>query len=238
MRSSCFNSFLPAVLSTASIALVSPIFTAPANAYGVYLNGKTAGNPGDALYDVNIVSPEDVGRQLDPVKWLVPAGTKGDTILPVDLTAQANITVDSLTSNLLKMSVTLSNTTQGYTSSILGFGFGVSPDATSVRVNGSTIFDTAIIQKGQQQFTGGFKQIDVCIYAVGCNGGDVKEGLQSGQSTTFTLEISGNFWDSALGKNSVTLSDFPIKFQTGSGSFEPAGVPEPITVFGSGLALG
>lgn len=241
MRSSSFNSFLPAVLGTASIALVSSAFTASsANAYAVYLNGRTAGDPASALYDVNINS-QNIGRTLDPVEWLVPAGTKGDSVLPTDLTARANITIQDLTSNLLTLAITLTNTTQGYASSILSFGFGVSPNATGVTLeqNGNVVFDRAIIQNGQQQFAGGFKQIDVCLYAAnGCAGGDVKQGLQSGQSDTFTLKIAGDFRTSEANKFSVTLSDFPLKFQTDAGSFEPAGVPEPITVFGSGLALG
>lgn len=240
MKSSYFNSFLPTILGTASIALMSSVFTAPANAYSVYLNGKTAGDPSGALYDVNINST-NIGRTLDPVKWLVPAGTQGDSgRLPVNLTALANITVNNLTATKLELAITLTNTTQGYTSSILGFGFGVSPNATSVKMTTvGGVFESSIVQNGQQQFPGGFKQIDICIYAANnCSGGDVKQGLQSGQSDTFVLEISGNFWDKALQKNSVTMSDFPLKFQTAAGSFEPAGVPEPITVFGSGLALG
>ncbi|OKH37900.1 hypothetical protein NIES2119_12200 [[Phormidium ambiguum] IAM M-71] len=248
MGNSSFNSFLPAVLGAASIALISSTFAAPANAYAVYLNGKTAGDPGGALYDVNLVDGDisqggDINRTLDTVKWLVPAGTKGDSILPVDLTAEASMTVKGLTSNLLTLAITLTNTTTtSYTSSILGFGFGVSPNATSVKLtntDGVTIFDSAIIQNGQQQFPGGFKQIDLCVYAANnCTGGDVKQGLQSGQSDSFILEIAGSFWNNDLQRNSVTLSDFPLKFQTDAGSFEPAGVPEPMTVLGSGLALG
>lgn len=241
MQISSLASLLPAVFGAASIALFSPVFSSSAHAYSVMLNGRTAGNPGGALYDVNVNSTYDIGRQLDPVQWLVPAGTKGDTVLPVDLTARADITIQNLTSNLLELAITLTNTTiASYQSSIVSFGFGVSPDATSVTLvqKGveTQVFNQASIQNGQQQFTGGFKKIDICIYAAnGCSGGDVKQGLQSGQFDTFVLKIAGNFGSNP---SSVTLSDFPLKFQTAAGSFEPAGVPEPLTVAGSGLALG
>lgn len=243
MGNSSFNSFLPAVLGAASIALVSPTLTAPANAYTVQTNGRTAGDPGGWLYDVTLNSG-DIGRNLDPIKWLVPAGTtngSGETT-QVALSAITNVKVKDFTNTALTLAINITNTTQvlaGGNASILAFGFGISPDATSVSINGSSIFDTAIVQSGQQQFAGGFKQIDVCIFSAGCKGGDVKSGLQAGQTTSFELTInSKSFWDAEKSTNFVTLSDFPMKFQTSDGSFEPAGVPEPMTILGSGLALG
>ncbi|MFB2894430.1 cistern family PEP-CTERM protein [Aerosakkonemataceae cyanobacterium BLCC-F50] len=233
MNRSCFNSFLPAVLGAASIALVSSAFTAPANAYGV-INGN-----------ITIDSTNDVGRTLDPVKWLVPAGTQGSNgTLPVALSTLATIQVKSFTSSALTLGISFNNTTQLSNSlsnaSIVSFGFGVSPNATGVSVNGSSVFTEAVVQTGQQMFPGGFKQIDVCVYAANnCSGGNVNQGLQAGQSTTFDITIfSDSFYNSTQRTNVVTLSDFPVKFQTSVGSFESAGVPEPITVFGSGLALG
>ena len=245
MKIRSLNSFVPGVLGAASIALVSSPFIAPApaNAYEVYLNGKTAGDPSGSLYNVTLNSTNDLGRTLDPFTWYVPAGTtntSGETT-PVALSALLTMTVKEFTSNLLTLSINVTNTTQvrsGENASIVALGFGIDPNATSVAISNSSIFDTAILQNGQQQFAGGFKQIDICIFADGCKGGDVKNGLQAGQSTSFDLTISSNFWNSFMGTNFVTLSDFPLKFQTTHGSFEPAGVPEPITVFGSGLALG
>ncbi|HEY9651314.1 MAG TPA: cistern family PEP-CTERM protein [Coleofasciculaceae cyanobacterium] len=242
MKTASRTALLPAIFGAASIALASSLFSAPANAYTVNLNGRIAGDPGGALYDVGVDSDNDIGRALDPITWLVPAGTQGDTgILPYDISAQANITLKNLTSDLLELVITLTNTTVAgpdRQASIVSFGFGVSPDATGVQISqeGNIVFDQAIIQNGQQQFPGGFKRIDVCIYgANNCSGGNVNQGLQIGQSDTFTLKISGKF---GTNPSAVTISDFPLKFQTNYGSFEPAGIPEPLTVAGSGLALG
>ena len=100
------------------------------------------------------------------------------------------------------------------------------------------MFDTVVVQGGQQNFPGGFKKIDLCIFADGCNGGSINDGLLSGQTDTFTLLINGPFGATPA----VTLSPFPIKFQTAGGGLEFAGteaspVPEPSTLMllGSGL---
>jgi hypothetical protein len=234
---------LSAFLSAASLGAMT-MTALPASAYDVTLNGRRAGNPVGDLYNVTLDSASDVGRTLDPVKWYVPAGTSnGSETTPISLSALLSITVKSFTETALTLGINIANTTQvptsDYRASIMSLGFGVSPDATGVSVNGSNVFDTARVQKGQQNFVGGFKQIDVCIFAAGCSGGDVKEGLQAGQSTSFDLTIlSKGFYNSAQGTNVVTLSDFPIKFQTANGSYEPAGVPEPMTIVGSAMALG
>lgn len=244
MRTSSFTSLVPAIFGAASIALASSVFSAPANAYSVTLNGGTAGNPGGALYDVGLDSDNDIGRALDPVRWLVPAGTRSNATsspLPYDISAQADIQVTSLTPDLLELVIKLTNTTVAglnRQASIVSFGFGVSPDATGVKLiqDNNVVFDEAIIQDKSQNFPGSFKQIDVCLLAANnCGGGNVNQGLQIGQSDTFTLQIFGSFGSNP---SAVTLSDFPLKFQTNYGSFEAAGIPEPLTVAGSGLALG
>lgn len=240
MRMSSFTSLLPAVVGAASIALFSPVLSTPADAYSVTLNGKTGGNPAGQLYDVNVNSASDIGRTLDPVKWLVPKGLKG---LPTDLTAEATIKVENLTSSLLELSINLMNTTTGYTSSITSFGFGVTQNISSVQLvqqgNETPIFTSSVRQNGQQNFPGGFKGIDICIFAANnCDGGNVNQGLQSGAFDSFKLIIRGQFDQDGNGISDVTMSDFPLKFQTAAGSFEPAGVPEPLTLAGSGLALG
>ncbi|WP_258823483.1 hypothetical protein, partial [Klebsiella pneumoniae] len=79
----------------------------------------------------------------------------------------------------------------------------------------------------------GFKGIDICAFAANnCGGGDIKDGLQAGSSDTIDLRIMGYF------SSGVTIASYPMKFQTSNGSYSVAGVPEPITVVGSGLALG
>lgn len=241
MKSCSFSSFLPAVMAATSLAFASSAFS-PAKAYSVVTKNEQAGNPSGYLNDVTVNSQDDIGRQLDPVKWLVPKDTtNGKETTPIDLSAVLDITVVDLNASSLKLAMKITNTTAltdaSYRADIVSFGFGVSPNADSVEVIGGKVFDSAEIQKKNQNFPGGFKNIDVCIYAKGCSGGGA-QGLDAGASDVFELIISGNFDADLDGVSQVTLSDFPLKFQTDNGSFEPAGVPEPLTVVGSGLALG
>ena len=176
------------------------------------------------------------------INWFLAQGgldNDGSTA-PFDLSATAVFDVKSLTSTALLLNVTVTNNTNtNNQSSITTLGIGVNPDATMASLIGSgDVFDTVVIQGGQQNFPGGFKKIDICIFADGCNGGSINDGLFSGQTDTFTLLINGPFGSTPA----VTLSPFPIKFQTSGGSLEFAGteastVPEPSTLMllGSGL---
>lgn len=244
---SATTSFLPAIAAAAGIAVLSSAI-APANAYSVQLNNRMAGNPsGQKLYDVSLDSRFDIGRTLDPVVWFLKAGTGNDQgdINKADISAQAIIKVLDLNKDSLKLSFNLSNLTKKpYQSSIVSFGFGVSPDAGFVGFSkAGNIFDEARILPNQQNYPGGFKQIDVCVFSSnGCTGGNIKNGLQSEETDYFELLIKPkqgtSFFNSSINASEVTLSDLPIKFQTQDGSYELAGVPEPITMVGSGLALG
>lgn len=211
------TSFIPTVVA-AGLVLGSSVFS-PANAYGV--------TPTNAI----TLNSSDVNRELDRIKWLVPASTTG---LSNDLSAEAVITVKTLDSNFLELAINFLNTTStSLQAAVTGFGLAVDPDATSVNLVAGEFFDNAELQTGQQNFPGGFKGIDICAFSSqNCSGGDIKSGLQAGSSDTFTLKIGGNF------SKGVTIASYPVKFQTEGGSFEAAGVPEPITVIGSGLALG
>ncbi|MCM1984893.1 cistern family PEP-CTERM protein [Lyngbya confervoides] len=240
-----FSSVIPITLSlTGLISLMAAPL--PASAYQVYLNGRQGGNPVSNLHNLTLDSNYDVGRTLDPTTWYVPAGTSnGREITPIPLSATLQTVVKAFDSQKLTLGLTIKNTTtlpsSNYIANILSFGFGITPNVTSVSLSQSenAVFDNAIVQTSKQQkFPGGFKQIDICIFSDGCSGGDVKTGLQAGQSDSFDLNIAGDFWDSSKGTNFVTLSDFPLKFQTTNGSFEPAGVPEPTTIIGTALALG
>ena len=229
MRSASVTSFLPAVVAAAGLTIASSAFS-PVNAYSVTVTGQKAANAAGDLVDVSLAG-YDKGKTLDPVKWLVPAN---GTNPGVALTASASIKLQDFTSNLLSLAITLSNTTAvGFESAILGLGLGVDPDATGATVNGTLFNDVKVDPNGS--FPGGFKNVDICVYAANnCSGGDITKGLKSGISETFLLNISGNFGAAPA----VTLSNFALKFQTQDGSYQAAGVPEPITVVGSGLALG
>ena len=110
---------------------------------------------------------------------------------------------------------------------------GVSPNPTGVTFTDTADagFTNAKVQSGQQNYPGGFKNIDICVFTQGCSGGSQGSALAAGAADTFTLVIAGAFTG-----HTVTLAPFPIKFQTSGGSFEFAGgqegstVPEPGTV--------
>lgn len=232
---SVMTPFLSTVAAAASIAVISTAFS-PANAYSVIRTRAQAGNPSSYLYDVGL-NAGDIGRQLDPVTWSVAQNSKKSG-LPVELSAKAEIKVENFTSNMLSLAIKLTNTTAAnFQASIVSFGFGVSPDANGAQLiqDGARTYDAVKINP-KSSFPGGFKNIDVCVFSANtCHGGDIKQGLQSGGNfDTFTLNIFGNFGSDPR----VTLSAFPLKYQTEQGSYEAAGVPEPITMVGSGLALG
>lgn len=233
-RSSVVTSVVSTIAAATSIAVISSAFS-PANAYTVVRTRAQAGNPSSYLYDVGL-NAGDIGRQLDPVTWSVPQNSNNSG-LPAELSAKAEIKVENFTSNMLSLAIKLTNTTAANVkASILSFGFAVSPDANGAQLiqDGAETFD-AIKVKPTASFPGGFKNIDVCVFAANnCSGGDIKQGLQSGSSDTFTLNIFGKFGSDPR----VTLGAFPLKYQTDYGSYEAAGVPEPITMVGSGLALG
>ncbi|RMF25742.1 MAG: PEP-CTERM sorting domain-containing protein [Cyanobacteria bacterium J083] len=167
---------------------------------------------------------------------------------PIDLRARAVVDVTSFTQNQLVMDIKFSNLTMlsgAITEAgIVSFGIAVEPDATGVVFtdSNSTGFESAEIQTtGQQNFPGGFKQIDVCVFTQGCSGGAQNTALAAGEMDQFQLAIDGNFGNPV----EVRLDQFPIKFQTSQNSFEFAGnetpletpfeVPEPSTILGLSL---
>lgn len=218
VKSVCITSLL-----ASSFVLGSSQFL-PANAYGVSATNAITIDP---LYDI--------GRTLDPITWLVPASS---STAPSDLSAKAIVTVLDLQANFIDLSFNISNTTQApFKSSILSLGLGIEQAVNGVSVisSGNT-FDSATVLGSKKTFPGGFKGIDICAFAANnCDGGNINQGLLNGQSDTFTLRISNTTGSFASG---VTIGSYPIKFQSDYGSYEAAGVPEPVTIIGSGLALG
>lgn len=212
-----------------------------AHALLISATGDSTGNPSQPTYQAEIATT-DVGQSFT-LDWLVPAGTGA---LPINLSASTvfsinafNFDVDSTGTDEMRLGIDIFNTTDlsAYPNSntaIVSFGFGVNPDATASILSTDGIFDGIGDGSGQQQtFPGGFKRIDVCIFSSGCSGGDVKEGLQAGNSTSLEISLLGDF------ENGATLLDFPLKFQGTWGSFETPGhsVPEPgtLALFGASL---
>ena len=167
------------------------------------------------------------------------------SLFPIIVTAASIAVVSSAVSPANAYSVIRTNAEAGNPSSYLydvglhgcDVGRKLDPDVNGAQLlqDDQQTYD-AVRVKSKAGFPGGFKNIDVCVFGgKTCNGGDIKEGLQSGGNfDSFTLNLFGNFGEDPR----VTLSAFPLKFQTAAGSYEAAGVPEPITVVGSGLALG
>ena len=168
------------------------------------------------------------------VDWLVSASSTPG--LSSDLTATSSWLVTSFSASQITLDISITNTTilTGLLTNadITTFGFGVTPDATASIATAGSIFDMVSAGSGpQQNFPGGFKGIDVCIFASGCAGGTVNDALHAGNTDSLKLLLTGNF-----SAGSADLIYFPIKFQTNQGSYEPAGcvngngcttVPEP-----------
>jgi hypothetical protein len=59
-------------------------------------------------------------------------------------------------------------------------------NATATLSSAGSVFDWVGSGSGpQQNFPGGFGGIDVCLFADGCSGGNVNNGLQAGASDSF-----------------------------------------------------
>lgn len=176
------------------------------------------------------LTASDVDKTFD-VDWLLKAGEEdndGGVTAPIDLSAEANFTLTNFENDRITLEVGFSNTTilsGGVTEAgITSFGFSVTPDATKINFidDQDDGFTEAIINgKKQQNFPGGFKQIDVCVFTTGCSGGSQGNALAAGNSDNFFLEVVGDF------STGVTLSSFPVKFQTTQGSFSFEGEETP-----------
>jgi hypothetical protein len=189
--------------------------------------GQQAGSPAGPLVAVEVLA-SDVGGSFD-VLWSV-----GDPLLGATATFQ----VASFSAAQVLLDVTLAHTTDLADSglanaAVLSMGFGVTPNVVATLAATGTVFDMVSHGSGPQQtFPGGFKQIDVCVFAAGCSGGSISAGLAAGQADAFRISLAPVAGDLSAG---LTLAFFPIKFQTSAGSFEPPGslppsMPEPTSV--------
>lgn len=196
--------------------------------------------PGQSRATTSIdITSADVGNSYS-VDWLDPTSSTG---ISTNLSATGTFTVKSLTASELLLNVTVDNTTAStFQAAILSLGMTSSPSLSSKYQGSSTVF-TGLSDPGN--FPGGFKNINICIWAGNnCNGGSINNGLQSGSSTSFELALSTSSGN--LLSTGVDLSQFPVKFQTQNGSFEFGGstpsipsTPEPSTwiLDGTGLLL-
>lgn len=177
------------------------------------------------------------------IDWLLAANQSdndGGTTVPIALSATASFDVAVFTSTQVKFNIAFTNTTAlGGTvteARVTALGIGVVPNATSATFadDADGGFTGGEVQSPNQNFPGGFTNIDVCVKSgTACSGSG--GGVVAGASDAFMLTIFGDF-----SAGSVTLDPFPIKFQTNLGSLEFGGqirVPEPtsLLLFGTGL---
>lgn len=225
--------------STAALNVVMPA----AQAYTLTPNGRTAGNPeGQLLYDIHIDSNDAIEqKRLDTTTFELNRGTQntdGDG-LTKNILGTAVMTVMDLTPDSLSLNFKFRNKTdKSYQAAITGLWFGVKENITDISITGSNYFNK-IAQPTNGNAPGGFKDIDVCVFASSnCSGGDIKEGLQVGQTDWFTVKLTGDFDSNDDGFAEATISDLGVKWQTQDGSYAVTGVPEPLTILGSTMAAG
>lgn len=208
---------LAAIAATATSGLAAPAWAFTFSSQP----GVTAGNPGgQPLYQVEL-TPSDIGDSFT-LNWLLPgSGSRAE------LTATAEVTVVDFTSSTLVLDISLTNaTTSDFQAAIMSLGLGVNTTLTNVALSSAGETFSSITPNPNQNFPGGFSGINVCIYAANtCSGGAIGGGLQSGgNSDTIQVTLTGNF------ASSLTLTAFPIKFQTEAGSYELAGNFEELAV--------
>lgn len=227
---------LIASLAVAGGVLSSLAIGSAAQAYTVTFNGGVGGANMVDTRDITLDSRHDIGRTLDPTSWNFRIRDANDQLI----SGKGVLTVKALDASKVTLEVFIQNLTNvAFQSSIISLGMGISPDATGISLDSAgAVFDNALMNR-TGNFTGGFKNIDICLSGVGrCSGGNINQGLLSGMTDRFTFSVMGNFGVSGQNYSRVTLSDFASKWQTEAGSYTLAGVPEPMTIVGSGLALG
>jgi hypothetical protein len=207
-----------------------------ASALNIQPTGMSAGSPSQPTYQVSF-GAADVGQSFT-IDWLL------DRRFLSDLTATASFTIESFSQSSIALAVSITNTTSSWLDrvAIASIGLGVSPNATGSLLAAGSVFDSVGSGSGpHQNYPGGFKGIDVCIFAQNCSGGGVRGLLGEGATDSFRVALGGDF-----SGGSATLSSFAAKFQTAFGSYQLAGrptpgrpIPEPeaIVVFLAGLAV-
>lgn len=228
---------MTAMKSLAVGLAAAAIFLTPLSA-SAFIFGTTTSGFGDSPFG-NVgnftelqtvkIGAADVGQSFEQNWFVTPPGG-------FDLKAKATFTVVSFSMTELELDIWIDNEVDPmYQAAILSFGFGIDPDATAILSSNGTVFDMAA-PGANQNFPGGFKNIDICIFAANnCAGGNINDGLQAGDSDHLGLTITGTFPGPM-----ATLAAFPIKFQTQAGSFEfpGGGGMEEVSEPGSlGIAL-
>jgi hypothetical protein len=228
------NKTLSTLISTSVLATgLTVVSMAPAQAFNITQTGTSGGNPGGLpVYEVSGLVEGDsfqVDYDYSTLPWLA---------------AVADVVVTSLTSSNAKVQVTLTNNSP--TTGTAGnpatntpriTAFGLSVDNFTGLGGGSSA--GAILDSFDDGNFPGFSSVVGCATSgSNCAGGGQGGIGAGGGSDTFTFSLNGSFGATP----SLTLDAFAIKIQSGPNgdSFEVPGtpIPEPLTMLGSGIALG
>lgn len=133
------------------------------------------------------------------------------------LNGSTTLTLTSITGTSYNFTYSVANTgstSDSVNSRISSFGFNVDPTLSSASSTGTYSFTTI-----GGQAPSPFKDVDVCFKAGGSNSCSGSGGLFDGQSGSGTLTL-----DFATAPNSISLSDFFVRYQsiTGAGNVTSA----------------
>ncbi|MHB1562494.1 MAG: cistern family PEP-CTERM protein [Leptospirillum sp.] len=213
------------------------------NAYAAFSFGELNG------YGDVTMNASDVGQSFT-TNWLCSANTTcgtGTTITPQTLSATGTFTLESYSSNQLKFSATITNTTsKSFQAALTAVGlYAPSFSPGTISTSPGSVFQS-INSKSIPSFNNNTNQpTNVCISpGSNCSGSSIYDGLGDGypgldsstDTFSFTLSNSGTIG------SSVTLSDFAVKFQAVN-SYEfgdgitPSPTPEPASFWLLGSAL-
>lgn len=127
------------------------------------------------------------------------------------LTGNGAMTISGFSSSSLAISISLANTSALANNRLTAFGFGISPNATSVSFSDAN--DNRIINASLDNIPS-LKSIEVCAFGgPNCSGGG-NGGIDGGESDSFSLTLAGTWGDA------ITIDPVGFKYQTGQGSFE------------------
>ncbi|EDX83864.1 PEP-CTERM putative exosortase interaction domain protein [Synechococcus sp. PCC 7335] len=205
-------------------------------AFTTEMNGRKTLD-GRARVNMTFDSDEAGVRNLDHSYYFLAKNERRN--LFGDLKGQVSAKIEALTSSMLTLDVKVRNQTKdNFNASIVSLWLGIEQDVTGVEITRKgDVFRKAQVRNN---LPGPGRISGVCISAVGCNGGNrMNKGLLA-LSDSFKINIKGDFGVAGRGSDfgEVTLTDSGSRWKVrDTGSYDVAGVPEPITMLGSGAAL-